>query len=500
MRSLHFTIAKNAVANIVRGAASGIVALVLPHFLTHSLGADRFAGWALMLQLAAYANYLEFGIQTALARYLAGALEVGDQDRCKHLLSNAVALLTMAAAGSVCLLGVLVWQMPHLFHSIPSGLSTEIGFGVMILGVSAALGLPLSAYTGVLVGMQRNEFPALAVAISRFVSVLAVVTATHYTHSLTWLALCVGGCNLFAAILQYAAVRRLLPWLQCRLEFVNRQTVMEFVRYCSTLSVWSFSMLLVSGLDVTLVGLFNFQAVGAYSIAATLLVFYTGLVGAAFGAMMAPIAVLQARKEYGRISELVMVTTRLSSYISMAAIVMVFLFGEIFIRTWVGPAYMAITLPVLKILLFAQAIRLVGNAYGTALVAMGLQKMGIMPAIFEALTNLLLSVLGMMWIGPKGVAWATLTAAALALGITVFYLLPRIKELSLRSVPFLWQGAGVPFVAFIPFCAWMVARNWTEAHLPAVTLVRWIPYLLLLTAVGISWSGVRRTLREMPSI
>lgn len=496
MRSLHFTIAKNAVANIVRGAASGIVALVLPHFLTHSLGADRFAGWALMLQLAAYANYLEFGIQTALARYLAGALEVGDQERCKHLLSNAVALLTLGAAASVCLLGVLVWQMPHLFHSIPPGLSTEIGFGVMILGVSAALGLPLSAYTGVLVGMQRNEFPALAIAASRFFSVLAVVAVTHYTHSLIWLAVCIGGCNLFAAILQFAAVRRLVPWLQCRLHFLNRLTAMELVRYCSTLSVWSFGMLLVSGFDVTLVGLFNFQAVGAYSIAATLLMFYTGLVGAAFGAMLAPIAVLQARQEYARISRLIVVTTQLNSYLSIFAIVVVFLFGGVLVKSWVGASYLATTLPVLKILLIAQAVRFIGYAFGTVLLGMGLQRYGLIPVIIEGISNLVLSVFGMMLFGPLGVALATLIAAAISLGIVIFYVMPRIQELQISSYAFVIQGVTKPILLFLPLCLWLGGREWYGRSLPIHGAMALVPtlflFLLTMYLVARSVANLRR--------
>ena len=492
----HFTIVKNAIANVVRGGASAAVALILPHFLTHSLGPDRFAGWALMLQLAAYANYLEFGVQTAVARYLAGALEVGDRERCRRLLTNALALLTLAGAVAVCLLRVLVWQMPRLFHSIPLGLSTEIGFGVMILGVSAALSLPLTAYTGVLIGMQRNEFPALAIAISRFLSVVAVVAATNFTHSLVWLALCVGGFNLFAAILQYAAVRRLLPWLQCSVHFLDRLTAKELIRYCSTLSVWSFGMLLVSGVDVTLVGLFNFEAVGAYSIAATLLMFYTGLVSAAFGAMMAPIAVLQARREYARISQLMVVATRLNSYFGMLAILVVFLFGESFVKFWVGSSYLTVTLPVLKILLIAQAVRLVGYAFGTILVGMGLQRYGLMPVLVEGISNLVLSVLGMILIGPVGVALATLIAASISLGIVICCVMPRIKEFKISSYDFIRQGVIKPVLPFVPLCLWLAGRGWYERLLPSHGAITFVPvvsmsimttYLVVRSMADLGW-------------
>ena len=198
----------------MRGGASAVVAIVLPHFLTHSLGTDRFAGWALMLQVAAYANYLDFGLQTAVARYLAGALEKGDRQRCDRLLTTAIAILSAAGVIAVCGLGIAAWQLPHLFHSVPYSLAGEIGSGVLILGLSAGICLPLSAYSGVLIGMQRNEFPAIATASSRLLGAIAVVVVAHFTHSLLWLSMCVGGFNIVGALAQYVVAKRLLPDLR----------------------------------------------------------------------------------------------------------------------------------------------------------------------------------------------------------------------------------------------------------------------------------------------
>lgn len=485
MRSLHFTIAKNAIANVMRGGASAVVAIVLPHFLTRSLGPDRFAGWALMLQLAAYANYLDFGLQTAVARYLAGALEKGDHNQRDRLLSNAIAILAVAGVIAICGLGIVAWQLPHLFRSVPSGLSGEIGSGILILGLSTAIGLPLSAYAGVLIGMQRNEFPAIAIATSRLFGAAAVVLVAHHTHSLAWLALCIGGFNLVAGLVQWAIAKKLLPALRFSFAFLDRAMTAELVRYCSTLSVWSFAMLLVSGLDVTIIGLFNFQAVGAYSIAATLIMFFTGLISAAFSAILAPVAVLQARQEFSRIRRLILVTTRLNSYFSMGVIVLTFLFGEALVRAWVGPVYLAATLPVLKILLVAQAIRLVGSAYGTVLVGMGLQRFGLIPVLVEGVLNLVLSVLGMILIGPAGVAWATLVAALIALAITIFFVMPRIREFSIATSMFVRQGIVLPLLPFLPLCIWLLCRGWYSRAVQASGIFAALPVtaVILLTIV-----------------
>jgi O-antigen/teichoic acid export membrane protein len=490
MRSFRFTIAKNMFANVMRGGASAVVAIVLPHFLTRALGHDRFAGWALMLQLAAYANYLDFGLQTAVARYLAGALERNDHDQCNRLVNNAIAILTVAGALALSGLAVAAWQLPHLFRSVPPSLTGELGLGLLILGVSAAINLPLSVYTGVLIGMQRNEFPAATMAISRLFGAVAVILTVHRTQSLVWLALCVAGFNLLAGIAHCVIVKRLLPTLRFSSAFLERSATLELIRYCSTLSIWSMGMLMVSGLDVTIVGLFNFPATGAYSIAATLILFFTGLIGAAFSAIMAPVAVLQARQEYSRIGRLMIVATRLNSYFSLGVVVVFFLFGGTLIRIWVGPSYLTVTYPVLKILLVAQAIRMVGNALGTVLVGMGLQRYGLVPVMIEGVLNLVLSLLGMIFIGPTGVAWATLIAAFIALTITITFVLQRVREISISRSDFIRQGIVTPFLPFVPVCGWILFRSWIGGIASATSRLAPLPAagMSLLTIVLVSWS------------
>jgi O-antigen/teichoic acid export membrane protein len=500
MRSIRFTIAKNAFVNVMRGGASAVVAVVLPHFLTRSLGADRFAGWALMLQVAAYANYLDFGLQTAVARFLAASIELRDYERCNQVLSTAVAILTIGGGIAAFGLAFTALQLPNLFRSVPHSLAGEVSTGIVILAASSAISLPLSAYSGVLIGLQRNEFPAIIIALSRVLGAVAVLMTAHWTASLVWLSFWIAGFNLLASLVQYGTVKKLLPSLRFSIASINRTMTSELVRYCATLSVWSFSMLLISGLDVTIVGLFDFHAVGAYSIAATLIMFFTGLVSAGYSAMLAPIAVLQARHDYACISRLIIKTTCLNTYFSVAVIALTFLFGDKLVRAWVGTGYLPSTLPVLKILLIAQAIRLVGSAYGTALVGLGLQRHGIMPAIVEGVINLTLSILGMAVIGPIGVAGATLIAAVIAVSMVVVSILPRIGEIRISRSRFLGSGVLAPMVAALPLCIWLLGRPWVEEMCRRVSMCSTIVVLLVLSITALMiWTGIRRVFHDTPS-
>ncbi len=493
MKRLGYTITKNALANVVRGGASAIAALVIPHFLTRALDHDDFAAWALMLQIAAYANFLDFGLQLAVARYLAQAMEIGDDSYRDRLVGTAFGLLAVAGLLAFAIFGVIVWQLPHIFHAVPMQPLSELRAGLIIMVLFAATSLPLSTFTGVLLGLHRNEYPALAIGGSRILGAIAVLVSVHYTHSLVWLALCLGGFNLLGSLAQYLIARTLLPLMRVHLSVFNRKMARELIGYCSTLSIWSFAMLLVGGLDVTIVGYFNFSAVGYYSIAATLIGFLTGLNNSISGAMMTPVAVLQARKEYDRIKYLITTATRLTTYANMGLTMFAFLCGRLLLQLWIGEAYAAQTLPILEILLVAQTIRLMGNAYGTALVATGQQRYGIFPALVEGSINLLLSVIGMVLIGAAGVAWATLIAATIGVSLQVLLVMRRVKEIALARKLFVKEGVVKPLLAFIPLVLWVFCRNWYMIHFQPSDFGIQVPFIAcLLITFGLVISGLHQ--------
>ena len=58
------TISRNIAASLARVAGISLVGLVLPAYLTHHLPVETYAAWILILQLAAYVSYFDFGIQT----------------------------------------------------------------------------------------------------------------------------------------------------------------------------------------------------------------------------------------------------------------------------------------------------------------------------------------------------------------------------------------------------------------------------------------------------
>jgi O-antigen/teichoic acid export membrane protein len=456
MTTLPLRVIKNAASNLVRGGAAAVVALALPHYLTKILSVEKFAAWSLILQMAAYAAYFDFGLQTAVARYLSQAMERGELDRARGLVNTAFLLLACAGTLLSILIGGVVWNHQAVFHGIPANLVHEFRTAALIMGIGAAIQLPFSAFTGVLVGLQRNELPALAIGSARIAGALAAISVAQRTGSLVALAVIISVASITGGVIQAYMAGRLIPGLRIGFSGVNMPLVREIAHYCSGLTVWSFAMLLVSGLDVIIVGFAQFSAVGYYSLAALLINFFAGLNGSAVAALLAPISVLHARHDADGISKVVLNATRINVMANMVLTAIFFVTGFPLLRIWCGSAYAQPAMPVIKILLVAQTLRLTLSPYSIALISTGEQNRTLGPVMLEGVINLGCSIIGAFVMGPIGVAWGTLVGAVTGVAWMTIRTMPTSVAIPLRLGVFVNGGVVQPLVACCPLFAYAV--------------------------------------------
>ena len=491
---MRYSALKNAAANLVRGGATAAVALVLPRFLARSLDAEHFSAWSLILQIAAYASYLDFGLQLAVARFIAQALELGEEERQARVVNTALVLLSALAVLGFFVLGLAIAFLPHLFRGISMGLIPDFRTAALVLSLSACLLLPLSTYTGVLIGARRNEIPALAIGGSRVVGALAAIAVAHTTQSLALLALSVALPNLAGGVLQMAAVHWLTKASHARVRHVSKQVAQELLRFCTGLAVWSFAMLFISGLDVSIVAHFQFAAVGFYSLAATLITFLAGLTNAALSAIMAPVAALHARGESRKIAGIVITTTRLTVGVNCAITAIIFLCGENLLNAWVGPIYAAKALPVVKVLAAAQTIRLALAPYSVMLISIGEQNKNIAGAVCEAVLNFGASICGMVLFGPIGVAWGTFAGAVCGALWLLLRIMRTVTEVRVSADDFLRRAVLPALVPLLPWLLLLCLRRLQQtARNPAFTV---LAVALVVLSAG---AFVRRTFSQKRS-
>lgn len=478
-----FVFVKNAAANLLRGGATALVAILLPPLLVRHMTPSDYAVWVLVLQVGAYVAYLDFGLQTAVGRYVAYANEKNDLAQRNSVFSTAFAALFAACILSVMLLLVAIAAVRIIFPGIPAGSVPVMRWGMLILGTALALGLPASAWSGVFIGLQRYEIPAMVIGGARLLSAVGVVAAAFAGKSVVVMASIMAITYLGSYGVQYLAMQRVVPDIQFDLALVRRATASELFSYCFGLTVMSFSMLLVTGFDLILVGRFQFNAVTPYSVAASLITFVAGLLYAILNVMMPHAAALHARQDPAALGRLVIGSTRFAVLLLVFTGIPPLVYAGPILKMWIGQQFVAAGRPVLATLLLANMVRLIGAPYAIVLVSAGQQRLIKVSPVTEGVSNLAASVVLGAAMGAIGVALGTLIGSFFSIGAHLFYSMPRTyPEIRFARQEYLWSGIALPLLCSTPLLVVAAASLLGSGLIAGRPLVFLLAYALSLAA------------------
>ena len=468
-RGTRWRFAKNAAANLGRGSAAAVVALLLPPVLVRHMTPAAYAVWVLTLQVVAYVSYLDFGLQTAVGRYIAFANEKKDSKFRDGIFSTAFGGLSLAAFIGLLVIACIALAARRIFPDVPGAFLSSMRAAMIIVGISAALGLPASAWNGVFVGLQRFDIPAITNTASKVLSALGLIYAAIAGRSLIFMAIVVAAGNLLSYTLQFAMLRRIDPEIRFKSSQITRDKIRELAGYCFSLTVWSFSMLLISGFDLVLVGHFQFDSVTPYAVSATLITFLAGVQNAIFGVIMPHAAQLQARQNSAALGNLLIKATRFGVLLLLLTGLPMIVFAVPLIRVWIGAQFAQAGGAILVVLVSANMVRLTGAPFASILIGTGQQRLIIVSPLMEGFTNLFFSIVLGMKYGGIGVAWGTLIGAVAAVLANICYNLPRTHS-TIRCSPFryVFEGMILPAMCGIPVFLALPAKIFFNSIGPAI--------------------------------
>jgi O-antigen/teichoic acid export membrane protein len=401
--------------------------------------------WILVLQTAGYIAYLDFGLQTAVGRYVAYANERQDAQQRDAVFSTAFAGLALAGLVSLALLPIAVWAVPLVFPRVPPALISEMRWSLVIVGSSLAIGLPASAWSGVFVGLQRYEIPALTVGLTRALAAIGLVAVALAGKSIVVMSLVMAASNLLLYTAQYAFLRRVAPEIHFEPQQVSRSTAHMLYGYCFGLTVMAFSVLLVTGFDLVLVARFDFGAVTAYSVAASLITFLSGLLYAVLNVIMPHAATLHARQDAQGLGELMIAATRVSVVLLLLSGIPLLIYSAPILRVWIGSQFVETGRPILIVLVVANIVRLIGASYSIVLIAAGQQRYIKISPLSEGISNFAASLVLGSRFGAIGVALGTLIGSFVGFAAHLLYSMPRThRAIDFDRYQYLLSGVVIP--------------------------------------------------------
>jgi O-antigen/teichoic acid export membrane protein len=444
------TTVKNAFANLCRGGAAALVALLLPPFLTRILSKDAYGTWLLILQLSTYVSLLDFGIQTAVGRFVAHHNELEEFQERDSIVSTALAILIGSGLLAIAGVSILAWQLPHLFDKMPAELHHDAQLALLVVGVSLAIALPFSVFGGIFIGLQRYDIPGWIIGSSKLLGGIFVVLVANASHSIVMMAVVMGIMNIGAGIWQFLAYRKLGSNIRLSLSLVSRRGGKEISSYCFSLSIWTLAMLLISGLDTVIIGYFDYGAVTPYVLANSIIAVVAGIQSSVFSILMPKAAMLGSKGDSLALGRMLIDSTRYNMLVLLAISTPLMMFGELMISFWVGEQYREHTALFLKVLLGANLIRLSAYPYAIILIGTGQQKKVIITPMMEGLSNLMSSVSLASVLGAVGVAFGTIVGGFVGILSNIFYNMSNTREIENDLGSYLIDGLLKPILCFAP--------------------------------------------------
>jgi O-antigen/teichoic acid export membrane protein len=459
---------KNAFANLCRGGAAALVALLLPPFLTRILSKDAYGTWLLILQLSTYVSLLDFGIQTAVGRFVAHHNELEEFQERDSIVSTALAILVGSGLVAIGGVSILAWQLPNLFRNMPAELHQDAQLALLCVGVSLAVALPFSVFGGIFVGLQRYDIPAWIIGISKLLGGFLVILVAQSSHNIGMMGLVMGMTNLLAGFCQYFSYRNILGYIHISPRKISKSTIKEVISYCFSFSVWTLAMLLIGGIDTVVVGYFDYHSVVYYTLAASLTIFVIGLQNSLLTVIMPHAAAIGATGDREALGSLLVSSTRVAIVIMLLTGLPLIIGGKYFLTFWVGDVYAEKTFLLLQLLLIGNFIRQIGGPYSLICLATGEQKQILLSPLIEGLLNLSVSLFLSSRIGVVGVAIGTIVGSSAGVVMHFFYNLPRSKSINLKSNILLLNAIGRLLISFSPMLLFMMINIFFNSQLISI--------------------------------
>jgi O-antigen/teichoic acid export membrane protein len=469
LRRFTNTFAKNSAANLSRVAVTSLVSIFLPAYLTHHLPIKTYGAWVLILQVSAYVGYLDFGVQTAVSKYIAEYQAKKDPEGCGRCASVGLAITLVASTLGILLTVVLAWQVPSIFRTMPQSLYQNVRLSVVFVGVSLSVSLASSVFAAIFLGLQRYHVPMVITIISRllFGAVICAAVASH--SSLAVMGAAAGCVNIFTAFLQVAAWRKIAHTIRISLRHIDATMLKRMLKYCAVLTVWSGCMLCVSGLDLTIVGHYSFGETAYYAIAASPTSLILMIIAALMGPLLPATSALSVHRSPTQMGAILLRSTRYAASILFLTGLPFVVVGYLILSKWVGPVYALHSVQLLRVLVLANIVRSMCAPYAMMVVATCRQRVATAAAVTEGIVNLVSSICLARHLGALGVALGTLLGAVA--GVTIHFAVSMRytqSSLAISRIQLFVKGMLRPALVVIPSA--LLIWRWWPAAAPSISL------------------------------
>jgi O-antigen/teichoic acid export membrane protein len=448
---------KNIVASWAGLVATALVSFFLTPFILRRLGSGGFGLWVLVSAFTGYYGILDFGLRSAILRYVARHAARQEWDDLVSVISTTLFAFSFLAAFVLIVTCIVAWQFTRVFHISPESIATA-KLLVLIVGAGTAAGIPLSVFGGVMEGLQQFTWIGLVqVATVALRAILIVAFLTHGFGVVT-LGIISMVLNLVGYIIYTAVSFHECPHLRLRWRAARWNTLHTLLGFGVVVFWIGIAQQLRFQTDAVVIGsVLTVQAIAVFAIGSKLIAYATDAVQALAQVFTPMSSQFDAMQDMAQLRRVLIIGNRYSTFVILPISAVLLICGKSIIRVWVGPNYLA-AYSVLAILTIPTALYLAQATSPKVLYGMAQHSVLARVLFVEGVANLLLSIFFAKRLGINGVALGT----AIPLACTSILFLPfhlcRVVKLKLSD--YFRQAFFYPLCASVPLAMtlWILDR------------------------------------------
>ncbi len=478
MHSTGHKLLSGAVLRSINFAAQILVAFFISPFIIHNLGDRLYGFWVLVGTFIGYYGLLDFGLSIAVGRYIAGALGSNDDEEIKRVYNTALPIFFGIGCIALSITIIIVFISPLLLtdpKEIPLFRAV-----ILILGVNMAFDFLSRVFIGTLQAQMNFHIISLVdiatLCVRSSLIVLALI-AGYKILALAWITFLTSSV---AKVVYYYYAKKKLPALIFDRKSFNRDIAIKFFSYSFFMIISQVANQLRFYIDTFVIATFlSLSAVTHYSIASTLIEYFTQLVGTVMSVLNPLFSSQETTKTHDEIKETLYFATRISVAISSFIGFGMIAWGSPFIERWMGEGYLdaypCLIVLVLGVLSFLWQIPAHSFLYATSK-----HQVLAMLNLVEGVANACLSLVLVRYYGIWGVALGTFFTIIISKIILFPIIFSKVTSLFyfeyMRNLLLYIAKCGVSLA--VPFT---ITSFWISAdyfHLVVVALLSLLSYAL----------------------
>jgi O-antigen/teichoic acid export membrane protein len=328
-----------SVLRVLSLVATTFIAFFLMPFLVHRLGDRIYGYWSLVAAVLGYYGLLDLGIVTAVQYQVAKSLGTGNEETANRAISTAFYIFTFLGVAVLLITTLLAVFAPYfIVNSADAHLFRTV---LLITGVGFAFGFPGRAFIGAICAHLRLDLCAAVTLFVLAIRTTLIVVVIGHGGGIVSLA----SIALLTEVITYAAryfvLRRVQQNLKISLAFATRKTLKELFGYSGYALLVQLSDQLRFQIAGWMVGIFvSVSAVTHYAIASRLSQAFMALMIALLGILSPWFSQLSGSADFSGIRRVFLFGTKIAAAVSTIIACSLFLYGGVFIRTWMGANYL----------------------------------------------------------------------------------------------------------------------------------------------------------------